>query len=104
MQWLPDEDATYRPYQWRGRFVVEPIGPRGEGWNLIDDLDGGCLEFHTKAEAEAAATFARAYVRKYGDIDLNSFPYDLESPVSYAEDTERPWPPLSDSTPVQSPP
>lgn len=76
----------FKPYQTHGRFSVELIGGRGEGWNLIDNLDGYCLEYDTKAEALVAKQFAVAYVKLHGDIDLGSFPYDLNSPLTYCDD------------------
>jgi hypothetical protein len=67
----------------RGRFYIL----RDEdGWTVVDSAehaDGGCLSFETRREAEGAATFARAYVRKWGDVDFQSFPYSLDDePVS----------------------
>lgn len=58
----------------RGRFVVT----REDGWTVGDSLTGMCVSFDTKSEAEEAATFARAYTKKWGGIDLGSFPYSLD--------------------------
>lgn len=58
----------------RGRFAVEQC----DGWTLADYETFMCVSFETKREAEEAAKFARAYVRRWGGIDLGSFPYSLD--------------------------
>lgn len=84
-------EPVFKPHQPRGRFTVELVGARGEGWNTIDNLDGACLESNTRDDAENMATFARAYVKRHGDVDFNSFPYKLEDPLVYDQGTKRPW-------------
>jgi len=62
--------------KWRGRFYIERDD---DGmWNVIDDIEGFCVAFETKREALANATFCREYVRKWGWINLASYPYDLD--------------------------
>lgn len=60
----------------RGRFAVE----KTDGWTLVDYGTGMCVSFDTKREAGHAATFARAYVKRWGGIDLGSFPYSINEP------------------------
>lgn len=89
---------SYLPFRPRGRFYLVDTREGGDGWTLADDLDGSCVSFANRAQAEAAAGFARAYVRRHGDIDLQAFPYRLTSPLSYAHAdpfsngrSSRPW-------------
>lgn len=81
-------------YQVRGRFYVDPSENIPDGWMLVDTLDGCLVDFDTKTAAMTAARFAREYVRKWGDIDLAMFPWDLDQPLNYDywEGREpRPW-------------
>lgn len=71
-----------------GRFEVEPSY---EGWNMIDNFDCCVVEVETKREALEIAAFAREYVRRHGDIDVNSFPYTLDALLHYHRDTVRVW-------------
>jgi hypothetical protein len=69
----------------RGRFYIERV----DGWTVVDSAphaDGGCLSWDTKREAEGAARFAREYVRKWGDIDFQSFPMSLDEPFTKPAD------------------
>lgn len=72
-----------------GRFLVERDG---DGWTLSDYFDGRCLSFDTKREALRAALFALAYVRRWGGIDFDSFPYGLDQEFAGKErlDVSRP--------------
>jgi hypothetical protein len=63
----------------RGRFYVERDL---DGWTVVDADTTGCLSWDTKKEAEDMARFARAYVRKWGSIDFQSFPYSLDEKPS----------------------
>jgi hypothetical protein len=81
----------FRKHQTKGRFTVERVGAKGEGWNVIDNLDASCLVWDTKSEAEMEATFCRTYVKKWGDIDLNCYPMNLGTPLTYVDETERDW-------------
>lgn len=65
------------PEKIRGRFYVL----REDGWTVADAAYGNCVSFDTKSEAEGAATFCRAYCRRHGDINLESFPFSLEQPL-----------------------
>lgn len=89
-------EAQFKKYQSRGRFIVEPGGRDDERrlWDLIDNLDGYCVTFFTRKDANDAKKLARSYVEKWGDIDLGSFPYDLNTPLSYCDDR---YPPEDDS-------
>jgi hypothetical protein len=63
----------------RGRFYVQ----RDEdGWTVVDSATTGCLSWPTKKEAQDAAAFARAYVKRWGDIDFQTFPYHIEQPFA----------------------
>lgn len=62
-----------------GRFYIE----REDNWLLIDSTDGTLVGFDTKADALWARKFSRKYVRLHGDIDLLTFPYTLDEPLSY---------------------
>jgi hypothetical protein len=70
---------TFKKGQTRGRFYIE----KEENWCLIDSIDGTLVGFDTKIEAEESASFARAYVKRHGDIDFLSFPYDLDQELYY---------------------
>jgi hypothetical protein len=59
----------------RGRFYIERDC---DGWTVVDSDSGGCLSWNTKREAEEAARFARAYVRRWGRIDFQSLPLSLD--------------------------
>lgn len=50
---------------------------------MVDNLDHSNLGFPTKEAAEAVASFARAYVQTWGDLDLASFPSTLDTPLHY---------------------
>lgn len=88
----------FKEFQSRGRFFIEREGD--ETWQVVDEIDGTLIGFQTKREAEEAATFARDYVRRHGDIDFLSFPYSWDQALSYCnrQSTEleillevRPW-------------
>lgn len=66
----------------RNRFYVEDTREGGDGWTLVDTRTAQCVSFETRREANQAATFARAYVRHWGRIDLGSFPYTLDQKPS----------------------
>lgn len=78
--------APYRPFAPRGRFYLVDTRDGGDGWTLADDLDGSCVSFDTKAAADDAARFARRYVKRHGDIDLQSFPFQMDQPLTYCDD------------------
>lgn len=61
----------------RGRIYVF----HEDGWQIGDALYHTSLCLRSKTEAEQAARFARAYIRKHGDIDLGQFPFTLETPL-----------------------
>lgn len=61
----------------RGRIYVF----HEDGWQIGDAKTGMCLCLDSKAQAERAALFARAYIRRHGDINLGSFPHTLETPL-----------------------
>ena len=65
-----------RSGKWRGRFFIEKDDD--DLWQVIDDVEGRTLGFQTKREALDAATFARQYVRQWGCINFDSFPWSLE--------------------------
>jgi hypothetical protein len=91
---MKEMSRTFKQFQTRGRFVVEPSENIPGGWMLVDTLDGCLVDFESQMQAKKAATFARAYVKKHGDIDLASFPWDLDTPYNF-DDWEgrdpRPW-------------
>lgn len=103
--------GDFKKHQTRGRFHASrgPVEDGRQWWDLVDTLDGYCVTFFTRVEAEDAAKFARAYVKKWGDIDLGSFPYSLDTPLSYCDDRypqddieaymPRPWP-ISEGKPL----
>jgi hypothetical protein len=77
-----DSDGRYSRWEfdksgkWRGRFIIERDD---DGmWNVIDDIESLCVGFNTKREALDAAKFCRDYVRKWGWINVSSFPYTLD--------------------------
>lgn len=78
-----DPRCKYSPFQTRGRFYIENMG--GE-WCVIDELTSKLVGFETQSQAREAASFARAYVKRHGDIDLGSFPYGLDDKVHYEDD------------------
>jgi hypothetical protein len=52
-----------------------------DGWQIGDAKYGSCLCLDNKTQAQYAAKFARAYIRKHGDIDLGQFPFTLDTPL-----------------------
>jgi hypothetical protein len=56
------------------------VDPAADGWNAVDNRYNTCLWLKTKRDAEECCTFARAYVKRHGDINFNSFPYNLDTP------------------------
>jgi hypothetical protein len=64
----------------RSRFSVEHNSD-GE-WDLIDWKTGGVVCFLTKAEANDFKRFSKEYVKRHGDINFQSFPMDLDQPLS----------------------
>ena len=74
-------EKGYKQFQPRGRFYIVKEG----NWCLVDDIDGSLVGFDTKAEATDAKKFAAQYVRVHGDIDLQSFPFSIDQPLSYAD-------------------
>ena len=91
--------APLIPRDWRRRREApsrsarfEVSGSRGQ-WDLIDWAYATVINFDRKADALAFATFARAYVKRHGDIDLRSMPYTLDDPLGYddPEDVELWW-------------
>ena len=55
----------------------------GDGWTLIDDKYGGCVSFATRQEARDALNFSRAFIARHGDLNMFSYPYTLDSPLSW---------------------
>lgn len=78
----------------RGRFYVIR-SENNPPWMLIDRIDGTCVDFRTRREAEDEARFCREYVQKWGDIDLATYPWNLDTPLRYepweGRDWNRPW-------------
>lgn len=66
----------------RSRFAIERDG---DGWTLADYQRGGCVSFTTRAEAREALRFVKAYTARWGDVDLESFPYSLDEPYTPRE-------------------
>jgi len=87
---VADKLGGFRPFQANGRFYVERIESH---WQVVDAHSSKVLSFEKRADAEDAATFARAYVRRHGDIDLGSFPWAIDSALHYEDDPggHRPW-------------
>ena len=64
-----------------GRFY---INKDDDGYTLVDDSCAACISFDTRKEANAQATFVRAYVKKWGDISLHSYPSSMDdAPTAY---------------------
>lgn len=64
------------------RFVVER---QEEDWLLADYQYGSGLQFESRRAAEEAATFAREYVRRHGDINFDSFPFSLTEELDHQQ-------------------
>lgn len=73
-----ENEAMHDPKKLRGRFEIERDC---DGWTLADYAYGTCLSFDTRREAEEAKRFARAYAKRWGDVDFDSFPYSLTEPL-----------------------
>ena len=75
---------TFKPFETRERFYIERFEDGGKmRCQLVDAMCGMTLGMETMKEAKDTATFARDYVKKHGDIDLGSFPYSIDAPLSY---------------------
>lgn len=70
----------FKRYQTRNRFQITDETGR---WQIVDWKDTTCLDCASKNEASKLATFCRAYVKRHGDIDLNSVPLDLDQALHY---------------------
>jgi hypothetical protein len=81
--------AQWKPFETRGRFSIE----KESNWCIIDWHTGKLVGFDTKTEAQDNIKFVRQYVKKHGDIDLGSFPWDINTPMRYEDDPsdDRPW-------------
>lgn len=66
----------------RGRFYLDDSCEGG--WQVVDTKNGGTIGHGSRRWAERVARFARAYTRKWGDIDFQSFPYSLDVPLGKA--------------------
>lgn len=75
---------SFKPFETRERFYVERFEDGDKmRCQLVDAMCGMTLGMGSMKEANDTATFARAYVKKHGDIDLGSFPYEIDAPLSY---------------------
>lgn len=87
------------PDDWRERRDFPPRMPRFEvdgsrgNWMVYDWAYAKSLAFDLRKEADAAARFARAYVKRHGDIDFDSFPYEITQELHYdnPDDIEHFW-------------
>lgn len=61
----------------RGRIYVF----HEDGWQIGDERTGMCLCLDSKTQAQECARFARAYIRRHGDINLGQFPFSLDTPL-----------------------
>lgn len=80
---------SFKMYQVRGRIEVLPSENIPGGWMVVDNLDGYLVDFYNYSQAIDAARFARAYIRKHGDIYFGSFPYTLTQPLLIESDCEQ---------------
>lgn len=92
--------TDFKPYQTKNRFWVEKMNKERDavGAQVVDAIPGGTtVGASSVREAEDMARFARAYVKRHGDIDLACFPYSIDQellydrPVNDPETDERPW-------------
>jgi hypothetical protein len=68
--------------KWRGRFFVERID---DYWQVVDDIQSTAIGANTKKEALDMAKFCRDYVRKWGCINFDSFPYSWDDEPNEVE-------------------
>jgi hypothetical protein len=68
-------------------------------WQLNDYVYGNYFTAESRNDARELLAFAKAYVQRHGDIDLNAFPGDLDSPLHYdnIEGVVRHWNDTSDA-------
>lgn len=79
--------TTFKKGQVRNRITLwRPETVAVGEWTMVDELDSFIVGFSTRTDAEAAARFARAYIRKHGDIYFGSFPYSLDQPLPTEKD------------------
>lgn len=86
---MPDQ-INFERFQTRGRFEVSRSG-NASPWMVVDRIDGCCVDFQTRRDAEAEARFCREYVKTWGDIDLATYPWDLKTPLRYEPWAGREW-------------
>lgn len=76
---------TWKAHRTKNRFfITDETGH----WQVVDEKDTTCFDCTSKREAQLFATFCRAYVKRHGDIDLNSVPWDLKSALHYDSATK----------------
>jgi len=71
------------------RFELIPPSEDQDDWQVYDQAYMLVLGGHrTKKEATDMKSFANEYVRWHGDIDFNTFPYNLTDPLRYCDEDE----------------
>ncbi len=66
------------------RFTIEPVCAHGDpGYNLVDWAYTSLVNHTHRYLAEDDKRLARAYVKRWGDIDLGTFPYDVDDELNY---------------------
>ncbi len=67
--------------------VVAPKLPSRDGWTVSEAIAGTRVSFPSKREALASVRFYRAYVRRWGYVNLAARPmYESDTPVMFTRD------------------
>lgn len=87
---VPSWDWKYRWREGDPRFEIERVDNE---WQVNDYVYGNYFSAESHNDAKKLLAFAEAYVQRHGDIDLNAFPDDLDSPLRYdnLESVVRHW-------------
>jgi len=77
------ERRGFRPPD--GRFEIEEIESwdGGRAYQVVDYAYANTIGGFSSREAREVLRFAKEYVERHGDIDFNSFPYDLDDELVY---------------------
>lgn len=85
---------NYLPPDWRERRGFSPREDRfeieayeswdgGTAYQVVDYAYANTIGGFSRREARDVLRFAEEYVERHGDIDFNSFPYDLDDELVY---------------------
>lgn len=90
---LPKNWRKLRGASYRGARFYVYRGDADEGWVVVDDAYATVLTgFSNLKEVRGFRKFVNEYVKRWGDIDFRSMPYNLNDPLHYDDpEAVREW-------------